>query len=295
LFEDNDADGISNYREENITLTDPDNADSDSDGLLDPEDVFIHETDPNIADIDEDGLNDSEEIDAATDPRVADSDGDGLSDGLEVKTYSSNPNKADTDGDGIADAAEVAAGLDINAAENIADAVAFLIQELANRPPVDGFEDAIAEARASGRNDVTSAPSEYDLYEKEAYNAVVAERDARPTLAQYSEVLVERDARPSVVAYNAVIADRDSRPTKEAYDTVVSERDARPTLEEVKDGRLGSVLLLPDTATNKVRLRFCIEESNGLGQWITREEEAEVDVPLAPGKKFFRFSVKENE
>ncbi|MDA7626976.1 hypothetical protein N8672_02955, partial [Akkermansiaceae bacterium] len=295
MFEDNDADGISNYREENITLTNPDNADSDSDGLLDPEELFIHETDPNIADVDEDGLNDSEEIDAATDPRVADSDSDGLSDGLEVKTYSSNPNKADTDGDGIADAAEVAAGLDINAAENIADAVAFLIQELANRPPVDGFEDAIAEARASGRNDVTSAPSQYDLYEKEAYNAVVAERDARPTLAQYSEVLVERDARPSVVAYNAVIADRDSRPTKEAYDTVVSERDARPTLEEVKDGRLGSVLLLPDTATNKVRLRFCIEESNGLGQWITREEEAEVDVPLAPGKKFFRFSVKENE
>ena len=295
MFEDNDADGISNYREENITLTNPDNADSDSDGLLDPEEVYIHETDPNIADVDEDGLNDSEEIDAATDPRVADSDSDGLSDGLEVKTYSSNPNKADTDGDGIADAAEVAADLDINTAESIADAVAFLTEELANRPPVNGFEDAIAEARASGRNDVTSAPSQYDLYEKEAYEAVIAERDARPTLAQYSEVLVERDSRPSVVAYNAVIADRDSRPTKEAYDTVVSERDARLTLEEVKDGRLGSVLLLPDTATNKVTLRFCIEESNGLGQWITREEEAEVDVPLAPGKKFFRFSVKENE
>lgn len=36
-------------------------------------------------------------------------------------------------------------------------------------------------------------------------------------------------------------------------------------------------------------------QSNGLGQWITRDEEAEVDIPLAPGKKFFRFSVKENE
>ncbi|MDA7613434.1 hypothetical protein N8598_03975, partial [Akkermansiaceae bacterium] len=139
MFEDNDADGISNYREENITLTDPDSADSDSDGLLDPEELYIHETDPNIADVDEDGLNDSEEIDAATDPSVADSDSDGLSDGLEVKTYSSNPNKADTDGDGIADAAEVAAGLDINAAESIAEAVAFLTEELTNRPPDEGL------------------------------------------------------------------------------------------------------------------------------------------------------------
>jgi hypothetical protein len=208
-------------------------------------------------------------------------------------------------------AVEVAAGLDINTAESIAEAIAFLTEELTKRPPVDGFQEAIVEARTSGRNDVTSAPSEYDLYEEEAYNAVVAERDARPTLAQYSEVLVERDARPSVTAYNAVIADRDSRPsvaaynavladrdarpTKEAYDTVVSERDDRPTFEELEDGRLGSVILFPDVAENKVKLRFCIEESNGLGQWITREEEAEVDVPLAPGKKFFRFSVKENE
>tara|TARA_B110000495_G_C22877770_1_gene511939 strand:+ start:243 stop:863 length:621 start_codon:yes stop_codon:yes gene_type:complete len=81
----------------------------------------------------------------------------------------------------------------------------------------------------------------------------------------------------------------------EARNTAISERNARPTFEELKDGRLGSVILLPDVTDNKVRLRFCIEESNGLGQWITREEEAEVDIPLAPGKKFFRFSVKENE
>ena len=81
----------------------------------------------------------------------------------------------------------------------------------------------------------------------------------------------------------------------EVRNTAISERNARPTFEELKDGRLGSVILLPDVTDNKVRLRFCIEESNGLGQWITREEEAEVDIPLAPGKKFFRFSVKENE
>ena len=201
VFVDNDSDGLSNYREENFTLTNPDLADSDSDGLSDPDELSIHGTDPNVADVDEDGLNDSEEIAATTDPSVADTDNDGLLDGAEVKTYASNPKSGDTDNDGIADAAEVAAGLDINTAESIADAVAFLTQELANRP----------------------------------------------------------------------------------------------TLEEVKDGRLGSVLLLPDAQTNIVRLRFCIEESDELGQWITREEEAEVEIPLDPNKKFFRVSVKEDE
>ena len=247
MFVDNDSDGLSNYREENFTLTNPDLADSDADGLSDPDELSIHGTDPNIADVDEDGLNDSEEIAATTDPSVADTDNDGLLDGAEVKTYASNPKSGDTDNDGIADAAEVAAGLDINTAESIADAVAFLTQELANRPPVDGFEEAIAAARTTGREDVTSNPSLYSLYDQTAYN------------------------------------------------TVIAERDARLTLEEVKDGRLGSVLLLPDAQTNIVRLRFCIEESDELGQWITREEEAEVEIPLDPNKKFFRFSVKEDE
>jgi len=247
MFVDNDSDGLSNYREENITLTNPDLADSDSDGLSDPDELSIHGTDPNVADVDEDGLNDSEEIAATTDPSVADTDNDGILDGAEVKTYASNPKSGDTDNDGIADAAEVAAGLDINTAESIANAVAFLTQELANRPPVDGFEEAIAAARTTGREDVTSNPSLYSLYDQTAYNAVIAERDARLTL------------------------------------------------EEVKDGRLGSVLLLPDAQTNMVRLRFCIEESDELGQWVTREEQAEVEIPLDPDKKFFRFSVKEDE
>ena len=295
MFVDNDSDGLSNYREENITLTNPDLADSDADGLSDPDELSIHGTDPNVADVDEDGLNDSEEIAATTDPSVADTDNDGLLDGAEVNTYASNPRSGDTDNDGIADAAEVAAGLDINTAESIADAVAFLTQELANRPPVDGFEEAVAAARTLGQQDVTTNPSEYNLYDAASYQAVVDQRDARPTVAEYAAVLADRDSRPSLQAYNAVVADRDSRPTREAYDTAIAERDARPTLEEVRDGRLGSVLLIPDAATNKVTLRFCIEESDELGQWITREEQAEVEIPLDPDKKFFRFSVKEDE
>ena len=77
-------------------------------------------------------------------------------------------------------------------------------------------------------------------------------------------------------------------------DEVIVQRDERPTFEQLTDSRLGSVVLIADAETNKVRLRFCIEESDELGQWITREEEAEVEVPLLPGKKFFRFSVKKD-
>jgi len=107
-------------------------------------------------------------------------------------------------------------------------------------------------------------------------------------------LVAERNKRPTPEAYNSVIAERDARPTQQAYNTVVTQRDERPTFEQLTDSRLGSVILVADTETNKVKLRFCIEESDQLGQWFTREEEAEVDIPLVPGKKFFRFSVKED-
>lgn len=122
---------------------------------------------------------------------------------------------------------------------------------------------AIEAARLAGQSEVLNAPQSFNLYTSLQYNSIVAERDARPTQV--------------------------------AYNTVVAQRDARPTLEEVKDARLGSVLLLPNATTNKVKLRFTIEESNDLGAWTSRTEEAEVDIPLDPGKKFFRFSVKEDD
>jgi len=141
------------------------------------------------------------------------------------------------------------------------------------------YDFANEQSLQAGRDEVTSNPATYNLF----------------TVAQYLAVVNERDSRPTKQAYDAVVAQRDARPTKEAYDTAIAERDARPTLEEVKDGRLGSVLLLPDAAENKVKIRFSIEESDELGAWTSRTEEAEVDIPLAAGKRFFRFSVKEDE
>jgi hypothetical protein len=80
----------------------------------------------------------------------------------------------------------------------------------------DAYDFAISNARTAGRNDVTSNPQGFELTTVAAYNNILAQRDARPTQAQY----------------NAVIADR----------------DARPTIDEIKDARLGSVLLQPDGA-----------------------------------------------
>ena len=55
------------------------------------------------------------------------------------------------------------------------------------------------------------------------YNAVVAERDARPTQAAYAAVVTERDA--ALAAQATAEAERDSRPTQASYDAVVADRN----------------------------------------------------------------------
>ena len=146
----------------------------------------------------------------------------------------------------------------------------------------------------------------------EAFNTVVAERDARPTIAAYNTAIVEAlsagradvTGNPqnfdliTIKAYDAIVAERDARPTKDDYNEVVAERDARFTQSDIQDAKLGAVVLLPELVggeTQIAKLRFCIEESDDLGNWTTRKEEAEVNIPLLPGKKFYRFLVKENE
>ena len=115
VFTDADGDGLSDYRESNITATDPNLLDSDSDGLNDYAEVVDHNTDPNDADSDDDSLLDGAEINThQTNPSVADSDSDGLSDGIEINTHGTNPLAADSSGDGLADGLVVTAGFDPN-------------------------------------------------------------------------------------------------------------------------------------------------------------------------------------
>ena len=127
------------------------------------------------------------------------------------------------------------------------------------------WQEAKADALTAGRLSVMTNPSGYGLYNAASYNAVIAERDARPSQA--------------------------------ALDAVIAERDARPTPDQIKDARLGSVVLVPNIIEENeqiVQIRFRIEESNDLGIWESRQEVAEINIPIKPGKKFYRFSVNED-
>ncbi|MEJ6725486.1 MAG: leucine-rich repeat domain-containing protein [Akkermansiaceae bacterium] len=113
---------------------------------------------------------------------------------------------------------------------------------------------------------------------------MTAERDA---------AILERDARPNQESYDALIAALSLRPTQSEYDTVVAERDARPTIGEVKDARLGSVVLQPDGANNNITIRFSIEETDDFRIWTKRDQINEVTVPLEASKRFYRFALED--
>ena len=114
---------------------------------------------------------------------------------------------------------------------------------------------------------------------------MTAERDA---------AILERDARPNQESYDALIAALSLRPTQASFDAVKADRDARPTIEEVKDARLGSVVLQPDGANNNITIRFSVEETDDFRTWTKRDQINEVTVPLEASKRFYRFAL-ENE
>jgi hypothetical protein len=125
----------------------------------------------------------------------------------------------------------------------------------------DAYDLGTELARFEGRTDVTNNPNAFSLVSDAQYNLVVAQRDARPTQDDLAKV--------------------------------IAERDARPTLGEVKDARLGSVVLQPDIGNNSVKIRFSVEETNDLKVWTKRDEINEVMVPLELGSKFYRFALED--
>ncbi len=101
---------------------------------------------------------------------------------------------------------------------------------------------------------------------------------------QLAQMTAERDA---------AIAERDARPTQESFDAVKAERDDRPSLSEVKDARLGSVVLQSDGANDTVKISFSIEETDDLKTWTSNGEVNEIIVPLEAGKRFYRFALED--
>ena len=178
------------------------------------------------------------------------------------------------------------------------------------------FEIAVASAREAGRNDVILDPLSYGLISGLTYEGVVAERDARfvdtdkDGLTDVKEAELETDQDKLTPFYlqdaydlGTELARFEGRSdvtnspndfsliSRAEYNVVVAERDARLTLGEVKDARLGSVVLQPDNVNNSVKIRFSIEETDDLKVWIKRDEINEVTVPLELGSKFYRFAL----
>jgi hypothetical protein len=90
--------------------------------------------------------------------------------------------------------------------------------------------------------------------------------------------------------YDAVVAERDARPTQAAYDAVVAERDAKLTLDEVKDLRAGSTMIEVQNGT--ATLSMDIEKSSDLSSWAT-DRTTTVNIPIEEGSdtQFFRFKM----
>ena len=116
---DSDSDGIDDGDEDankNGKLDEGETAadlfDTDEGGRSDFEEIFTDSTDPrnpddDIGDSDGDGLFDHREEELGTDPDLADTDGDGINDGDEVTIYFTDPLAEDTDSDGLTDFREI--------------------------------------------------------------------------------------------------------------------------------------------------------------------------------------------
>jgi uncharacterized repeat protein (TIGR01451 family) len=113
--DDFDGDGLTNYEETAIYLTNPLLADTDGDGLSDELEVNVYPTDPLQNDTDSDGLSDGVEITiVSTNATDDDTDNDGILDGNEdinangiVEPTETSPLAIDTDGDGLQDGTEI--------------------------------------------------------------------------------------------------------------------------------------------------------------------------------------------
>ena len=116
---DSDGDGINDGDEDlnkNGKLDEGETAanlfDTDGGGRGDSEEILEDSTDPrnpddDIGDSDGDGLFDHREEELGTDPDMVDTDSDGISDGDEVTVYFTDPLSEDTDNDGLTDFREI--------------------------------------------------------------------------------------------------------------------------------------------------------------------------------------------
>jgi hypothetical protein len=79
--------------------------------------------------------------------------------------------------------------------------------------------------------------------------------------------------------------------TVSSNETEIATLSQRPTLQEVRDGRPGSVLLSVDSETGSVVLDFTVEESEDLITWTpVAGPGVSQTLTLPEGKRFYRFA-----
>ena len=66
----------------------------------------------------------------------------------------------------------------------------------------------------------------------------------------------------------------------------------RPSLDEIQEGRIGSVVLRPNLSDNTITINLAIEESSDLIEWIPIDQIISTTLPLDEDKKFYRFAAE---
>jgi hypothetical protein len=178
-------------------------------------------------------------------------------------------------------------------------AYATVVAERDARPTQESYDALIAECNAR--------PTPEDIAALEAQLATeIEQKNAVNTflVALYTDFRAARDERDALrtekATFTETLETKDStiaalslRPTQASFDAVKADRDARPTIEEVKDARLGSVVLQSDVANQSVKIRFSVEETDDFRTWTKRDEINEITVPLEVGKRFYRFALED--
>ena len=66
----------------------------------------------------------------------------------------------------------------------------------------------------------------------------------------------------------------------------------RPSLDEIQEGRIGSVVLRPNLSDNTITINLAIEESSDLIEWKPIDQIISTTLPLNEDKKFYRFAAE---
>jgi len=266
VFADSDSDGLSDYRESNITNTNPSLADTDSDGLNDFVEVNTTLTDPNDSDSDDDTLLDGAEVNTyGSDPNDTDSDDDGLLDGAEVNTYSTSPIDADSDNDTLTDSQEV---LTYFTNPNLADSDS------------DGLSDA------AELNTYFSLPNTSDTDgdgltdgdEVNTHNSSPIDSDSDD-----DTILDGIEVRHATFGFDPAV---DSSTRLAAFIAAAAELPGVSTDAQNNSLSLGGVSLTP-SGGNSLSVDFIIEESEDLSSWTTVDTVSH-SLDTSDTKKFIR-------